>query len=177
MWGGIAGEEITRALPRLPKPTRLSEHAWTTHQTRIKSVMGRQGKENLYELRRELRTLMDKYVGVFRKGEDLAQAIVEIRAIREKAAHAPVPDKSAVYNSNLYHALELENLIDLAEATVMGAVAREESRGAHARRDFTVRDDEKWLKHTLAWHNPAGHPKLDYKPVTIDTWKPVERKY
>ena len=177
VWGGITGEEIFRALPALPRPSRLSETAWTAHQARMKSIAGRQGKENLYELRRELRTLMDKYVGVFRKGEDLTQAIGEIRGIRERSLHAAVPDKGTVYNSNLFHAIELENLLDLAEVTVMGASAREESRGAHARRDFAVRDDEKWLKHTLAWHNPAGHPKLDYKPVTIDTWKPVERKY
>ena len=64
---------------------------------------------------------MDNYVGVFRKGEDLAQALAEIRAIRERAPHAPVADKGAVYNSNLFHALELENLLDLAEVTVMGA--------------------------------------------------------
>jgi succinate dehydrogenase / fumarate reductase flavoprotein subunit len=177
VWGGITGEEITKALPALPKPSRLSDAAWTAHQTRLKSIVGRQGKESLYELRRQLRTLMDKYVGVFRKGEDLTQAIAEIRVIRERSLHAPVPDKGTIYNSNLFHAIELENLLDLAEATVMGASAREESRGAHARRDFSVRDDDKWLRHTLAWHNPAGHPKLDYKPVTIDTWKPVERKY
>jgi len=69
---------------------------------------GPQGNENLYVLRRELRTLMDNYVGVFRKGEDLAKALAEIRAIRARAAHAPIADKSAAYNSNLFHALELD---------------------------------------------------------------------
>jgi succinate dehydrogenase / fumarate reductase flavoprotein subunit len=177
VWGGITGEEIARALPSLPKPTRLSERSWLAQQARLKTITGRQGKEDLYVLRRELRTLMDNYVGVFRKGEDLAKALAEIRAIRARAAHAPIADRSATYNSNLFHALELDNLLDLAEVTVMGALTREESRGAHARRDFAVRDDEKWLKHTLAWHAPGSHPKLDYKPVTIDTWKPVERKY
>jgi succinate dehydrogenase / fumarate reductase flavoprotein subunit len=177
VWGGITGEEIARALPSLPKPTRLSEQSWLAQQARLKTITGRQGQENLYVLRRELRTLMDRYVGVFRKGEELAQALREIRAIRARAAHAPIPDKSATYNSNLFHALELDNLLDLAEVTVMGALTREESRGAHARRDFTVRDDEQWLKHTLAWYTPGGQPRLDYKPVTIDTWKPVERKY
>jgi succinate dehydrogenase / fumarate reductase flavoprotein subunit len=177
VWGGITGEEIARALPSLPKPMRLSEQSWLAQQARLKAITGRQGNENLYVLRRELRTLMDSYVGVFRKGEDLAKALAEIRALRARAAHAPIADKSAAYNSNLFHALELDNLLDLAEVTVMGALTREESRGAHARRDFAVRDDEKWLKHTLAWHTPGGQPKLDYKPVTIDTWKPVERKY
>jgi succinate dehydrogenase / fumarate reductase flavoprotein subunit len=177
VWGGITGEEIARALPALPKPARLSEQSWLAQQARLKTITGRQGQEDLYVLRRELRTLMDNDVAVFRKGEDLAKALAEIRTIRTRAAHAPIADKSATYNSNLFHALELDNLLDLAEVTVMGALTREESRGAHARRDFAVRDDEKWLKHTLAWHSPGSHPKLDYKPVTIDTWKPVERKY
>jgi succinate dehydrogenase / fumarate reductase flavoprotein subunit len=177
VWGGITGEEIARALPSLPKPSRLSEQSWLAQQARLKAITGRQGQEDLYVLRRELRTLMDNYVGVFRKGDDLAKALAEIRAIRARAAYAPIADRSAAYNSNLFHALELDNLLDLAEVTVMGALTREESRGAHARRDFAVRDDEKWLKHTLAWHTPGSHPRLDYKPVTIDTWKPVERKY
>jgi succinate dehydrogenase / fumarate reductase flavoprotein subunit len=119
---------------------------------------------------------MDNYVGVFRTGEHLAKALAEIRAIRDRAKSAPVTDKGEVYNSNLFHAFELENLLDLAEITVMGALARQESRGAHARRDFPVRDDDNWLKHTLAFRTMDG-PRLDYKPVTIDTWKPVERKY
>ena len=121
-------------------------------------------------------TTMDDDVGVFRNGDDLATALRRIREIRGRAQHAPVADKSRVYNSNLIHALELDNLVDLAEVTVAGALAREESRGAHARRDFPTRDDEKWLKHTLAFHTADG-PRFDHKPVTIDMWKPVERKY
>ncbi len=80
-----------------------------------------------------------------------------IRELRGAVARTPRSSTRArVYNSNLFHALELENLLDLAEVTVMGALAREESRGAHARRDFATRDDEKWLKHTLAWHRPTA---------------------
>jgi succinate dehydrogenase / fumarate reductase flavoprotein subunit len=119
---------------------------------------------------------MDSKVAVFRTGEDLAEALKNIREIQGRFKNAPVADKSRVYNSNLFHALELENLLDLAEVSVSGAIAREESRGAHARRDFDTRNDEDWLKHTLAWRTDSG-PRLDYKPVTINTWKPVERKY
>ena len=119
---------------------------------------------------------MDSCVGVYRKGEDLAKAQAAIRALRQRAKNASIADKSRVYNSNLIHALELDNLIDLAQVTIDGALARQESRGAHARRDFDKRDDEKWLKHTLAFCTEAG-PRLDYKPVTIDRWLPVERKY
>jgi succinate dehydrogenase / fumarate reductase flavoprotein subunit len=175
-WGGITGGEIARALPSLGAPRPLPAAQITARAAAIDALFKRQGTENLYELRRDLRTTMDRYVGVYRKGPELCKALDTIRTIRERSLHAPVNDKSAVYNSNLFHALELENLLDLAEVTVMGAVAREESRGAHARRDFSTRDDEKWLKHTLAWKT-EGNPRLDYKAVTIDTWKPVERKY
>jgi succinate dehydrogenase / fumarate reductase flavoprotein subunit len=119
---------------------------------------------------------MDRYAGVFRTGQDLSGGLEVVRSIRRRAASAPVADKGALYNSNLFHALELENLLALAEVTVLGALTRTESRGAHARRDFATRNDDEWLKHTLAWRRD-GSPSLEYKPVTINTWKPVERKY
>jgi len=144
--------------------------------THLDELRGRKGDENLYVIRRELRSVMDREVGVFRNGEGLGRALKTIKELRARSLHAPVVDQGAVYNSNLFHALELENLLDLAEVTVSGAIARQESRGAHARRDFAVRDDERWLKHTLAFRTDAG-PRLDYKPVVINTWKPVERKY
>ena len=74
------------------------------------------------------------------------------------------------------NALELENLLELAEVSVSGAIAREESRGAHARRDFDTRNDEDWLKHTLAWRTDTG-PRLDYKPVAMTRYQQMERKY
>jgi len=176
VWGGITGAGIAAALPSLKLPPAVPEKQVADRQARIKQIFARQGTENLYQLRRELRAVMDRYVGVFRKREELVKALETVRDIRRRADAAPVADHSPVYNSNLFHALELENLADLAEVTVAGALAREESRGAHARRDFDTRDDERWLKHTLAWQTERG-PRLDYKPVTIDTWKPVERKY
>jgi len=176
VWGGITGAEIAAVLSKLPQSPPVPAVQVRRREEAVRALLSRDGKENLYGLRRELRTAMDRYVGVYRKPEELAAALVVIREIRQRFVAAPVPDKGSVYNSNLLHALELENLLDLAEVTVMGALAREESRGAHARRDFAVRDDEKWLKHTLAWRTDS-EPRLDYKPVTIDMWKPVERKY
>ena len=175
-WGGITGAEIAKALPGLEARRAVPQAQVRAREQKIAALLTRDGPENLYDLRRELRTTMDRYVGVFRKGEELCKAVDAIRQIRERSLRAPVGDKSAVYNSNLFHALELENLLDLAEVTVMGAVARQESRGAHARRDFATRDDANWLKHTLAWKTD-GDPRLDYKAVTINAWKPVERKY
>jgi succinate dehydrogenase / fumarate reductase flavoprotein subunit len=176
VWGGITGREIAAALPGLAAAAPLPGDGVAAAEGRVRAVLAREGTENLYELRRRLRTTMDAQVGVFRNGDDLASALATIREIRERAARAPVADQSRVYNSNLVHALELENLVDLAEVTVAGALAREESRGAHARRDFPTRDDETWLRHTLAFHAPDG-PRFDHKPVAIDMWKPVERTY
>jgi succinate dehydrogenase / fumarate reductase flavoprotein subunit len=176
VWGGITGAKIAAELPGLAAAAPLPADQALAAEERVRDVLARQGTENLYALRRELRETMDAEVGVFRNGHDLAEALATIRAIRDRAVHAPVADKSRVYNSNLVHALELENLLDLAEVTVAGALAREESRGAHARRDFPTRDDESWLRHTLAFHAPDG-PRFEHKPVTIDMWKPVERKY
>jgi succinate dehydrogenase / fumarate reductase, flavoprotein subunit len=176
VWGGITGEEVAKALPSFRGLRAVPDAQVAARKQATDALFKRGGNENLYELRRELRTAMDRYVGVYRKGEELSTALDTIRAIRKRSLLAPVNDKSPVYNSNLFHALELENLLDLAEVTVMGAVARQESRGAHARRDFATRDDDNWLKHTLAWKTD-GTPRLDYKSVTIDSWKPVERKY
>jgi succinate dehydrogenase / fumarate reductase flavoprotein subunit len=176
VWGAIAGAEMARALDTLPAARSLPQDQLSRAEGRIDEFLSRTGGEDMYELRTRLRGTMDKNVGVFRTGEGLAEALETIREIRRRSAEAPVVDKSRIYNSNLFHALELENLIDLAEVTVMGALAREESRGAHARRDFTERDDDTWLRHTLVWKT-EGEPRLDEKPVTITTWKPVERKY
>ncbi len=176
VWGGIAGGEIAGELAGMAAAAPVPADGVAAAEDRVKGVLARDGSENLYELRRELRTTMDDEVGVFRNGPALADALARIRTIRGRMAQAPVADKSRVYNSNLIHALELENLVDLAEVTVAGALAREESRGAHARRDFPTRDDETWLRHTLAFHTPDG-PRFDHKPVTVDMWKPVERKY
>jgi succinate dehydrogenase / fumarate reductase flavoprotein subunit len=87
-----------------------------------------------------------------------------------------VNDTGRIYNTDLMSALEVDNLLDLSEIIVVGALARQESRGAHSRRDFPKRDDVNWLKHTMAHYTPQG-PRLDYIPVNISLWQPAERKY
>ncbi len=175
VWGGVAGAEIAKALPKL-RLAGVPAEKLKASASHIEALLRREGNENLYALRRELRAAMDNNVGVYRTGEGLAKALATVRELRSRSRSAPVVDKGATYNSNLFHAVELENLLDLAEVTVAGALTRQESRGAHARRDFATRDDERWLRHTLAWHT-GDAPRFDYKPVTINTWKPVERKY
>jgi succinate dehydrogenase / fumarate reductase flavoprotein subunit len=176
VWGGIAGGKIVDELPRMPEPAPVPADGARGAEERIDYLLSREGEENLYELRRELRGMMDRDVGVFRTREGVTRALQAVREIKDRLERAPVNDKGRIYNSNLFHALELENLLELAEVTVVGALEREESRGAHARTDHPDRDDDRWLRHTLAWCRDEGI-ELDYKPVTINTWKPVERKY
>ncbi len=176
VWGKITGAETANycksaALPSVPEAIIEKER-----QRIFVDLLGHKGSENLYDIRKELRAVMDQYVGVFRTGPELEKALSRIKQLQKRYADINIADKSHAYNTNLVHALEVGNLLDLADVLVTGALTRTESRGGHARRDFAVRDDANWLKHTLAWHTPQG-PRLDYKPVTITTWKPEERKY
>jgi succinate dehydrogenase / fumarate reductase flavoprotein subunit len=118
---------------------------------------------------------MDKNMYVFRTGEGLNEAAKTIKALK-KRSYKRVEDKTKEYNTNLLHVFEIEAMLEVAEAAIVGALARQESRGAHTRTDFPKRDDGKWLRHTLARYTPDG-PTLDYIPVIITKHKPQERKY
>lgn len=98
-------------------------------------LLRRRGPENLYDLRRELREVMDAHVGVFRTGQGLEKALGLVRDLKHRYGKIGLEDHGRAFNTNLLHALELENLLDLAEVAVAGALARAESRGTHARRD------------------------------------------
>jgi succinate dehydrogenase / fumarate reductase flavoprotein subunit len=106
----------------------------------------------------------------------MQEGLNKIAELRQRFRKISIQDKSRIYNSNLIQALETENMLELAEVLLFAGLAREESRGAHARRDFSQRDDEKFLAHSMVYYT-GGKPRLEYKPVTITTWKPVERKY
>jgi len=119
---------------------------------------------------------MDKYVYVFRDGEGLTKALKKIRELQERFRNIKVEDKGGVFNTNLTDVLEIDNMLTLAEVTIVSALARTESRGAHYRLDYPKRDDKNWLKHTLAYRTPEG-PRLEYIPVVITKWPPTERRY
>jgi len=119
---------------------------------------------------------MDSQVGVFRTGSELETALNKIKELKQRVLDIRVTDRGRIYNTDLLSALEADNLLDLAEVIVAGALARTESRGAHSRRDVPQRDAIDWLKPTLAYYPPTG-PRLDYIPVAITMWQPVERKY
>jgi len=176
VWGGITGEEAAKFLKTDPPLPKLSADQIDIEQERIVRFLQKKGTENPYDIRRELREVMNQYAGVFRTGEGLRKGLEEIKKLKQRFADISLKDKNSVYNTNLVNVLETENLLDLAEVVVTAALAREESRGGHARTDFAKRDDGKWLKHTLVSFSKEG-PRLDYKPVDVSRWKPVERKY
>jgi len=177
VWGHIAGAEIAKYVAAGAEMAPFPAERVEAEEKRIfADLLGQEGDENPYEIKAQLRAAMDRHLGVFRTGEGIAEGLEKIRALKKRFRNISIKDKGHVYNSNLQNALEIANLLDIAEVMAVAALAREESRGAHARRDFPKRDDENWLKHTLVHWSPDG-PKLSYKPVTITKWKPVERKY
>lgn len=178
VWGGICGEEIVKYLKSgeatMPEVNEADIKA--EGDKIFNDLLKRDGEENPYDIRKDLRALMGDHMGVYRTGELMAQGLEKVKALIKRFENIKVLDKGLSYNTNLMNVIELENLLMLAEAAIIAALAREESRGGHARRDFPDRDDEKWLKHTLITKSDEG-PRLSYKEVAIDKWLPVERKY
>jgi len=129
-----------------------------------------------YAIRADMTATMKDHFGVFREEKQMREGLERLLALRERCATIGLRNAGGVFNLDLIRTLELEGMVDLALAVATGAVARTESRGSHARTDFPARDDAAWLKHTLAHSTPAG-PRLDYKPVTLGTFEPQERKY
>jgi succinate dehydrogenase / fumarate reductase flavoprotein subunit len=142
----------------------------------LEELAGRPEGERAAAVRADLQTNMDEKAGVYRTETLLKEMEDELGTLRERYRRVWVQDSSKRYNTDLLETVELGFLLDLAEALVVSARAREESRGGHYREDFPARDDKKWLKHTLAWKTDGGI-KLDYKPVTMTRYEPMERKY
>jgi succinate dehydrogenase / fumarate reductase flavoprotein subunit len=134
------------------------------------------GQERVATIRDEMQKTMMEDVGVFRHAETMQAAVDKIRQLKERYQHVSIDDKGQRFNTDLYEAWELGSLLDLAEATAVSALARQESRGGHSREDFSKRDDVNWLKHTLAYKTDKG-VELKYKPVVITKFQPKERVY
>jgi succinate dehydrogenase / fumarate reductase flavoprotein subunit len=136
------------------------------------------GESHAAELRHAMQRTMSRHVGVFRTEEGMAQAVEDIRALKERyRTDLHIDDRGKIFNHDMLEAWELGALLDVAEITAVSALARKESRGAHSRDDYQKRDDENWLKHTLAHRAPDGSITLTYKPVVITKYEPKERVY
>jgi len=157
-------------------PQREAELQLKAEQERLDKLMARTDGEHYYKIRDELGLIMKEKVGIFRDRSSLEEALQKVRELKERYSKAIVGYSGKRANFALCWFIELGGNLDVAEAIIAGALAREESRGSHFRTDFPKRDDEKFLKHTLAYYTKDG-PRLEYKPVTLGTWEPKERKY
>ena len=134
------------------------------------------GDERIAEIREDMQHSMDEGAGVFRTKEGLSELTRRLDSFRERFGRIKIDDSSRIFNTELTAAIELDFMLDCAVAVAHSALAREESRGAHARRDFPERNDEKFLKHTIAKHTDAG-PQLEYRDVRLGKFEPKARTY
>jgi succinate dehydrogenase / fumarate reductase flavoprotein subunit len=178
VFGRAAGRHMLTYLDDNPYARTLPEDAADVSLGRL-ARWDRPGEERIAAITHDLRRTMQAHAGVFRTDGVLREGLKELDELEARLARAGLQDTSRVFNTARIEALELENLLVIARATLVSALAREESRGAHAREDFPARDDDHWLRHTLYLH--AGD-QLDYKPVrlkplTVETFRPKERTY
>ncbi|MFM1826672.1 MAG: hypothetical protein RLY67_53 [Pseudomonadota bacterium] len=179
VFGRAAGNHIVSQ--NLPGQSHRAFNGKSADATlaRLARLESSTGGERVQPVANSLRATMQNYCGVFRTSELLAQGVAKVMEIAAQAARVQIDDKSKVFNTARVEALELDNLIETAKATIVSAEARKESRGAHAHRDYAERNDTEWMRHTL-WYSEGN--RLDYKPVnlkplTVETFQPKKRTY
>jgi succinate dehydrogenase / fumarate reductase flavoprotein subunit len=179
VFGRAAGNHIVaqnlKAQGNRALPAGFSDYALD----RLNKLENSTGGEKVQHVANDIRSAMQKYCGVFRTQALMDEGVREIMKLDERRKHISFKDKSKVFNTARIEAIELDNLIEVAKATIVSAAARKESRGAHAHSDYEQRDDVNWMKHTLFF--TEGN-RLDYKPVvtkplTVDTFKPKPRTF
>jgi succinate dehydrogenase / fumarate reductase flavoprotein subunit len=147
----------------------------------VENLRSSNGSERVAVLRKAMQETMDLNAQVYRTETTLKQALADIQELRRRYRNVSIQDKGARYNTDLLEAIELGFLLDLAELVVIGAIERKESRGGHAREDYPARDDVNFMRHTMAYRRPTEDGEadvvLDYKPVVVTRYQPMERKY
>ena len=180
VFGKSSGEQMLKDMHAMPRAQRnLPRDAGEATRARLARLDSASSGERVPDVLNDLRRTMQAHCGVFRFPDDLVQGVEKIKAIAERAGRTLIADKSKVFNTARVEALELENLVETALATIVSAEARKESRGAQSRSDFPERDDQNWMKHTL-WYKEGN--RLDYKPVhlkplSVATMEPKVRTY
>jgi succinate dehydrogenase flavoprotein subunit len=135
------------------------------------------GTERIADIREAMQATMEDSAGIFRSGDSLTKGVDQLADLQQRLGNVQLSDETRVFNTELVAALELANMLDIAETTLQSALQREESRGAHQRTDFTTRDDEHFLNHALVYRESDGSVRIERSPVTITRWQPGERVY
>ena len=179
VFGRAAGMQIEQQMRDGYEVKNATEANIDAALTRLERLNNSTGGESVAEVRKELQSTMQLYFGVFRDGESMQTGLELLKGIREKINNLHLEDKSQAFNTARIEALELENLFEVAEATAIAAEVRKESRGAHARNDFTERDDENWLCHSVYFpgDKTIGKRAVNFAPKTMDAFPPKIRTY
>jgi len=146
-------------------------------EAQVAELAGREGSEDAYAVRQEMTEVMRIHFGIYRDEAAMKTGVDALLALKTRLKKAKLRHTGRVWNIDMIRTMELEGMLDVALATASGALVRTESRGSHARTDYETRDDERWLKHTLAFYQGDDPPRLDYKAVTMGLFEPQERKY
>jgi succinate dehydrogenase / fumarate reductase flavoprotein subunit len=174
---GIAAAEYAAEADFVPLP----QDPASLVEDMVAYITNNDGGERVAALRKELQETMDYNAQVYRTEATLKQALSDVQQLRRRYRNISIHDKGKRFNTDLLEAVELGFLLDLAEVLVVGALARKESRGGHAREDYQARDDVNFMRHTMAYREKdsegRSYVRLDYKPVTITRYQPMERKY
>jgi succinate dehydrogenase / fumarate reductase, flavoprotein subunit len=179
VFGRAAGLYLEKALREGIELDEAAESDIETAMARLNRLETNADGEKAPELRAEMQKIMQSCFGIFRNGEDMARGIKELEALRPRVENVGLADSSKAFNTARIEALELQNLFETAEATAYTAIARTESRGAHSREDFSERDDENWLLHSMYWGegNKVGTRNVNMTPKTVPTFEPKVRTY
>ena len=179
VFGRAAGNHIVDAKFKDQGHRSLPAQSGDASLARLARLEGSRSGENTQEVADGIRKSMQAHCGVFRTGELLSEGVKQIMTLSERAANVHMNDKSKVFNTARVEALELDNLVETAKATIVSAEARKESRGAHAHRDFPNRDDANWIKHSLYFSegNRLDYKAVSMKPLTVETFEPKARTF
>ncbi len=175
----VFGRRAGRAVVDFCRSSKLPEFpddALANAAREVADILNREDGEPYYLILDDVREVMQAHCGVFRSREGLEEGLEKVRKLRERYRSVYLTDRGDSFNTELQTVLELGHILELAEVILLGALNREESRGAHYRVDFTERNDKDWLKHTLVYRDEGGY-RIDYKDVTITRFEPKERKY
>ncbi len=179
VFGRAAGLQIEKKLNEGHEAMEASESDIERAMSRLNRLNSGEGTEKVADVRKDLQETMQLYFGVFRDGEPMDKGLKLLDEIGERIKNTKLEDTSNAFNTARVEALELENLYEVAYATAVSAVERKESRGAHARNDYTERDDENWLKHSLYFptEKSLGKRSVNFAPQTMEAFPPTIRKY